>query len=89
MEFLATKDQSEGLLSGRTTWEEDIEVKNALKKRATALLLDYENNRQMMHQKVTFKYFRITKGNSTNFLDFSLIKDNLDSQSNCSKTNRC
>ena len=52
MEFLYTKDKSEGKISGRSTWETDVKARKSIKKRAIALLLDFENNRDLLQQKV-------------------------------------
>lgn len=52
MEFLFVKDQSEGKISGRTSWKEDTKIRKSLKKRAAALMLDFENNRDLLHRQV-------------------------------------
>ena len=55
MEFLHAKDMSEDKIasSTRSTWEADSAIKRSLKQRAVALLLDFENNRDLLQRKVT------------------------------------
>ena len=54
MDFLAAKDLKEGRISGRTTWENDKKVRKAIKKRAVALLLDFEGQKELIDDQVTF-----------------------------------
>ena len=53
MENLALKDQREGLIpTTRTDWKSDSIARKAIKKRAIALLLDYEGSRHLLDKKV-------------------------------------
>ena len=54
MEFLFVKDKSEGKITGRTSWKEDSEIRKSLKKRAAALVLDFENNRDLLNRQVRY-----------------------------------
>ena len=66
MEFLHAKDMSEGKIasSTRSTWEADSAVKRSLKRRAVALLLDFENNRDLLQRKVIY-WFNFLRVNLT------------------------
>ena len=52
MSFLAGKDQKEGKISGRSTWENDKRIRADLKKRAVALLLELEGEQEATEKKV-------------------------------------
>ena len=52
MEFLYEKDKSEGKISGRSDWRTDNNLRKSIKKRAIALILDFENNRHLLEKQV-------------------------------------
>ena len=53
MENLALKDQREGTLATtRGNWKQDTLARKSIKKRAIALMLNYEDNRQLLDKKV-------------------------------------
>ena len=52
MEFLYAKDKSEGKISGRSDWRTDTNLRKSIRKRAIALLLDFENNRHLLEKQV-------------------------------------
>ena len=61
MEFLFVKDQSEGKIktANRSSWETDSELKRSIKRRAVALLLDFENNRDLLTKQVNRHYLAL------------------------------
>ena len=53
MELLVLKDRSEGRMTGtRTTWETDSANRQSIRERAIALILDFEQNRDLLEKKV-------------------------------------
>ena len=52
MEFLYAKDKSEGRISGRSDWKTDSKLRKSIRQRAIALLLDFENNRDLLEKQV-------------------------------------
>ena len=53
MEYLALKDQSDGVRVRRGTWEEDQEVRIELRERAKAMLLSFEKRRAKLSRTVS------------------------------------
>ena len=53
MEYLALKDQSDGVRVRRGTWEEDQEVRLELMERAKAMLLSFEKRRAKLSRTVS------------------------------------
>ena len=52
MEFLYEKDKSEGKINGRSDWKTDSNLRKSIRKRAIALILDFENNRHLLEKQV-------------------------------------
>ena len=53
MELLVLKDRSEGRMTGtRTTWDVDSADRKSVRDRAIALILDFEQNRDLLEKKV-------------------------------------
>ena len=61
MDYLAAKDQRDGKLTGRTTWENDRRIRKELKKRAITHLLEFEENRERLNKQVLLLKFILIK----------------------------
>ena len=53
MRYLSLKDQSDGTKVRRSTWADDEEAREDLKRRAKAMLLEIEKRQRKRHRKVT------------------------------------
>ena len=52
MKYLFLKDQSDGTKNRRSTWADDEEARESLKRRAKAMLLEIEKRQRKRHKKV-------------------------------------